>query len=209
VAACSSAKPSPIVVYTTATPAPTMTLTPLPTLAPTPLPELTPTPSGSVAASATAGVSASPSTSPSAGPTGPADACNGFSAAKAADNRAFFLEAAKKLSFGVYCGHVSAGWYFNGGTYTQPSGGKVTIEYKNSSGGKIDIAEGYCPGACPPAGTHVGSASFGDLSGDLYTVGSGYAIYVSGPRTYTATGTGVTQSTFVNLIAALVKVPKI
>ena len=58
----------------------------------------------------------------------------------------------------------------------------------------------------------IGTAKFGDLSGTLDSLGTGlgYAIYVGAGTTrgYTAVGTGMTQSTFTSLAAALNKVPK-
>ncbi len=56
----------------------------------------------------------------------------------------------------------------------------------------------------------MGNAKFGDLAGKLDSLGSGcYAVYAtSGAFHYAATGSGVTQASFVSIAAALIKVPK-
>jgi hypothetical protein len=65
--------------------------------------------------------------------------------------------------------------------------------------------------ACSPHQAVLGSAYFGNLDGQLVSLaGGGFAIYVA-PGTshgYTATGTGVTQSAFVGIVADLSMVAK-
>jgi hypothetical protein len=124
---------------------------------------------------------------------------------------------AKKLKFAVYCGHVPSGWHLasaSDGDYGVKNW--LTATYAGKSGAKIVIQEGaFCTSggsACSPHDTSLGSAKFGNLDGGLYTLGPGlgYAIYVNAGTTsgYTATGTSVTQATFVKIVAAMVLVPK-
>jgi hypothetical protein len=118
------------------------------------------------------------------------------------------------VPFTVYCAVVPSPWYFAAASSTYGASGTVTASYQTTGGAKIQIQEGaFCTSgavACSPKVAVVGAASFGDLSGTLDQTATGFAIYVS-PGTshgYTATGTGVSQSAFVNIVAALIKVPK-
>jgi hypothetical protein len=206
--ACTTAgKPTPIIIYTTATPRPTAPPTPVPT--PTPIPTPTPVPTDTpVPGSPTPVPTAKPTGTPGPSPTGVA-ACSGT-----ATQQAFFADAANKLPFGVYCGVLPGGWYFTAGNYTQPSGGIFNVTYKGPGGAQIVIQEGaFCTGGavtCSPHDAALGSAKFGGMAGTLVSVGSGFAIYVA-PGTaaaYTAKGTGISQATFVSITAGLVKVPK-
>ena len=90
----------------------------------------------------------------------------------------------------------------------------MSATYTGPGGASIVIKEGaFCTtGAspCSPSTGPLGSAHFGKLSGALDATTTGFAIYVS-PGTavgYTATGTAVTQATFVSIAAALYLVPK-
>jgi hypothetical protein len=213
-AACSAAEPTPIYVYLTptpvvATPTPEPTPEPTPTPTPEPTPEPTPTPgdTGSPEPTPTPTATPTPTPTPTPGPTGPADACTG-----SAGNREFFLQAANVLSFNVYCGSLPSGWYLSAASYEQPNGGFLKISYKGPGGAVLALAEGnFCSGSsCAPSTGHVGNAKFGDLSGSLESVSGGFAVYVSPGTTkaYSATGTGVSQATFVALTAAFKHVPK-
>lgn len=209
--ACTAAAPTPIYVHVTPTPAPSGTPTPVATPSPTPTEAPTDTPA---AASSTpiASVAATATAVPAPTPTGPAGGCSG-----SASNQPFWVTTANKVPFTVYCGAVSSPWYFNGASSTYGSTGTVKATYATTAGAKIEIQEGaFCTSgasACSPhSGASLGSANFGDLGGTLYSLGPslGFAIYVS-PGTahgYTATGTNVTQATFVSIVAALIKVPK-
>jgi len=212
VTACSSAAPTPIVIYTTPTPAASGTPTPAGTQTPAATPTAVPT--DTPGASATPTAVPTPSTSPTPGPTitpGPAAGCSGK-----ATNQPFWVDTANHVPFTVYCGVVPSPWYFNAASSTYGASGTVTATYKTSGGAVFTIQEGaFCTiggSACSPHDTVIGSAHFGDLTGTLDSLGPGlgFAIYVSAGTThgYTATGTGVTQATFVNLAAALIKVPK-
>ncbi|MGA3056541.1 MAG: hypothetical protein ABSE70_00675 [Candidatus Limnocylindrales bacterium] len=212
--ACGSAAPTPIIIYTTPTPGPTAMPTPEPTATPTPTPTPTPAPSLTQGPSASAAPSATPTpaATPTPGPSGPAGACSGSGSVQE-----LFADAAKTASFAVYCGVVSKPWFFDSGSYGSAGLDIVYCTQTNSghtcpSGPRIEIKEGpFCTSACSP-GSSIGAASFGDLPGQLYSLsGGGFAIYVN-PGTakgYAATGTGgISQATFVNIVKALVKVPK-
>jgi hypothetical protein len=204
--ACTSAAPSPIYVYTTATPRPTGTPTPIATPTPTPTPVPTDTP---VPGSPTPSPTAKPTPTQSIGPKGPAGSCSGD-----AEKQAFFADAANKLPFPVYCGALPGGWIFSSAGYTQPNGGVLNITYKGPNGAKVDIQEGaFCLVSASACSAHVkvlGTAKFGDMAGTLDTLGSGFVVYVAPgtARGYTATGTGLAQGAFSGIVVALVKVPK-
>lgn len=208
-AACGSSTPTAIIVYTTPTPAP-VTPTPeptaTPTATPTPAPTPTPGPSGSAA------VTPTPAPTPTPGPTGPTvgpGACSG-DPNHAADGLAFWTAAVDKLTFTVYCAVVPSGWFFTGSNlnYQTPDAGWVWATYKNNQGAQIMIQEGaYCTSACSP-GTAAGAANFADQAGQLAKLaGGGLAVYVA-PGTahaYTASGTNVSQATFVAFVKNNVK----
>jgi hypothetical protein len=130
-------------------------------------------------------------------------------------NRTWWAAEAKRLTFDVYCGVVPSGWYFQTATDTYNNGGTMIASYKGPSSAIFTINEGaFCttsPAACSPHSSDLGAAKFAGLDGELYALsGGGYAIYVA-PGTahgYTATGTIMSQATFVNLATALMKVPK-
>jgi hypothetical protein len=209
--ACTAATPTLIVVYTTATPAPTPRPTPIatPTPPPTPTPAPTDTPVPGSAAPSSA-LSAAPSAAPSATPTaapvasgGPASACSG---ASKPDNAAFWAATANHEPFTVYCGVVPGPYPFVTANSTFGNTGLLTASYQTTGGGRIDVSEGTFTAAAHTGS--LGSAKFGDLSGSLYSTGSGFVIYVAGTHAYQAVGTGVTQATFVSLVAAMAKVAK-
>ena len=208
VAACSSSTPTAIIVYTTPTPGPSATATPEPTPTDTPVPTDTPAPTPTIAATPTPVASPTAAPSPTPAPTGPGTSCTGTSdPTRGAQNLAFWTGAANKLTFTVYCGVTPAPWFFNGGSYTQPSGGHVQASYKTITGGLITIDEGSFTAAAH--GASLVSASFGDQSGTLYAgSSSGFVLIVTGAHAYQAVGTGLSQSAFTSITAALVKVPK-
>lgn len=205
VGACTSSSASPtssLILSPLATPTAVETATDIPTPAPSEIP-LPPT----AVASATALVTDSPPPASS----GPGSVCTGTQA-----NQAFFVEAASKVRFDVYCAVLPSGWYLNSGDYKTASGGQVTVQYKGPGGATLEVAEGaYCttsPVACSAHVSSLGNASFGDLTGALVLTGASpvtYAIYVA-PGTqhgYAISGTGMGQSKFAAYAAAMVKVP--
>jgi hypothetical protein len=204
VGACSSSSASPtsnLVQSPLATPAVVETATEVPTSAPTDLP-VAPTAGASATTSATA--------SPPVASTGPASACTGTPA-----NQAFFVEAASRVRFDVYCAALPSGWYLNSGDYKTAGGGQVTVQYKGPGGATIEIAEGaYCTTSAVTCSGHVsslGNASFGDMAGGLALTSASpvtYAVYVAPgtARGYGMSGTGMGQPAFVAYAAAMVKV---
>jgi hypothetical protein len=201
-AACSQTTPPGTALITPSATA-KATATPKPTPTATPTVEITAEASPSVAPSAT------PLATLPAAEAVPATTCTG-----SADNQAFFEETAKKQKFDVYCAVLSPKWWLDSGSYTLPGGGSVLVEYKNSSGAVLSIAEGnFCVSSCSPKVSTLGSAAFGDRVGELDLISSSpetYAIYVD-PGTklaYQITGYGMTQATFISLAAGLVKVAR-
>jgi hypothetical protein len=208
--ACTAGGPTahPTVIYKFITPSPGEdTPTPFPTASTTDTPVATDT----SVATATASVSVSPTAKPTPGPTSPAAACAG-----SASSQAWFAAESKKLShFDVYCGaHLPSGWHFT--IASDDLNQKwLTATYSGKSGAKIVLKEGaFCltsSVACSPHNSYLGSANFGDKSGGIYSLTSGgYAIYVA-PGTsagYTATGTSVTETAFIQIVAAVRVVPK-
>jgi hypothetical protein len=205
VTACSSATPTPIVIYTTPTPAPTGTPTPVVTPTPTAKPTASPTNTPAASATPTAVPSPTPPSSPSASPSpGPAAGCSGKAA-----NLPFWVDTANHVPFTVYCGVVPSPWYFNGAGSNYGNTGNVTAEYKTSAGADFKIAEGTFTASAH--GASLGSANFGDQTGTLYAGTSGGYVLLVSPGTahaYQAVGLSVTQSTMTSLSAALIKVPK-
>jgi hypothetical protein len=205
IGACSSSAASPtsdVIQSPQATPSVAETVTDVPTAPPTDLP-VPPTAVTSATTAATA--------SPPVATSGPASACTGTPA-----NQAFFVEAASRVRFEVYCAVLPSGWLLNTGDYKTASGGQVTVQYKGPGGATIEIAEGaYCttsPVTCSSHVSSLGNASFGDLTGALDLAGASpvtYALYVA-PGTahgYGMSGTGMGQPAFVAYAAAMVKVP--
>jgi hypothetical protein len=217
--ACGSSnpQPTPIIIYTsapTATPAasqpatpvvtpaatPIATFTPWPSLAPTPVVTHTPTPT------------AAPTTPPSAGPTSPAASCTA-----SAGNQAWFVQAANGVKFTVYCAtKLASGWGLALSPQTTWSGNKsggtvlVYYQYRNTTT-RLDVCEGtFAATDCAGDTGSLGAASFGGLSGQLYSTADGFAIRVAPGtnRAYTIVGHNVTQATLVSIGAALKAVPK-
>ena len=192
-AGCTSTAATPVVIFVTpapATPTPTPTATPTPAATPT----ATPTPA------------APPTPTPS--PTSAAAGCTGT-----ADNRDFFLVAASKLHFDIYCAVLPGGWWVDSGSYVLPNGGYMEAEYKNAGGAGLEIREGsWCPPAkvCIAPGATIGPASFGGLAGTLYVNGASYTLQVgtSAIQRYFMVGHGMTQAQFTAWAAAMLKVPK-
>jgi hypothetical protein len=137
----------------------------------------------------------------------PAAACTGTDA-----NRDFFADASTKLGFTVYCPVLPGGWVVDAGSYRLANGGKLDIAYRNRSGARLELHEGaFCTtgGGCVPAGSDEGTASFGDLPGDLVAVGAdSWALSVDAdkPISWLAVGTNIDEATFTDATAALSRV---
>ena len=152
------------------------------------------------------------STEPSVEPSGSAaattaDGCTGSDA-----NRQFFSSVALAVDWTVLCGALPKGWYVSTGSYRLANGGKLLVSYKGPSGATLELSEGaYCsfPGACVPAGTQVGDAAMGPLTGLLIEIdGGGYAIVVDPARNlgWLLEAHGIDEATTRDLAAALFEV---
>jgi hypothetical protein len=198
-AGCTAAAPTPI--YVLVTPAPT--LTPI-VIYLTPGPAATATaPIAQATAAPTPPPTAAPTPVPTAAATSRAAMCSGTDA-----NRAFFESAAVDLSFDVYCAVVPSSWWIQAGKYEN---GRLEVQYKNGSGAMLVAAEGnVCAIPCAVMAPIVGSASFGDRSGQVYQTSLGFLLIVgpNGHQTYDLLGTGLTQAQFSAFAAALRKVPR-
>ena len=189
-------------------------MTPTPTAGETvvPTPALTAEPTAVVTAapSASAAPSPSPSHTASARPTSPPTVCTGWSG-----NQAFFLDAARKMNFPVYCGRMGKGWGLGSADYELPQTGRwLKLTYNGPGGATVGLFEGaFCltsPAACSPNKTILATGSFASLSGDLDLTVGGFAIYVNpGTKTaYQITCTGLNQLAFQDIAANLGLVPK-
>jgi hypothetical protein len=139
------------------------------------------------------------------------------------DPTLFWGPAAKSMSWKVYCATwLPAHWYLGGeaeSAYYNHAvpGGQLIAHYGNSAHtANIYVKEGgFCTSgvsACSGHDTNLGTASFGDMPGTLYSLGPslGYAIYINPGTThgYTITGDGLTQALFVQIASKLAVVPK-
>jgi hypothetical protein len=181
-----------------------------PTAAPTSAPAGTVAPADSSAPSDTSSPSAEPS-APAAGGAG-STACSGSDR-----NRDFFAAAAQTFTWDVYCAVLPDGWFVDTGSYLElADGGTVVVTYRGPGDARIELREGaYCTAggsACSPRDHDLGTASFGDLPGELVTLGpnesDGFAIYVDpgAAPSWAITGTGMDQTAFTAIAAALHRV---
>ncbi len=183
-----------------------------PTLAITPAPTASPPSSQRPIATPAATPTPAPTPTLAPTPTSPASFCTGT-----AEHQAFFLDAAKKLPFDVYCAVLPSGWFFQSANYTQPNGGQLTIAYKGPGGASLAVSEGaFCTTsdtACSPHVSIRGTASFGDKPGMLDVLSTPpdvLVVYVN-PGTkvaYQISSGNLTQAKFVALAAMMTKVPK-
>ena len=112
------------------------------------------------------------------------------------------------MSWTVYCAVLPAGWFVDSGQYRGSGGGRVEISYKGPGGARLELHEGaFCQaGGCVPAGADAGEATFGDRTGALVAIdGGGWAVVVDrgAPISWLAVGTGLSQSAFQRVTAAL------
>jgi hypothetical protein len=142
----------------------------------------------------------------SAGP-GVADACTGTDA-----NRDFFESVAAAVAWPVYCPVLPGGWFVDAGEYRLAAGGRMEITYRGPGGARLELREGaFCAtdDGCVPAGTELGDAPFGDLTGTLVSADDGrWAISVDAgaPISWLAVGSGLEEATFRAYVAALTPV---
>ena len=121
-----------------------------------------------------------PTDEPSGEPSpagGPASACSGT-----AENQDFYADAAAAVGWTVYCPVLPKGWFVVTGRYRLAGGGRLEISYRGPGGSRFTLREGaFCGDSdgCVPAGTELGAASFGNLSGTLISADDGsWAIVV-------------------------------
>ena len=192
-----------------------------------------PAPPGSTLASPTIPAAASPaatvasptvvatvlSPSPSAATSSPSFAATatpradgGTAAAScsgSADTKDFFAAIAEAVGWPVYCAVLPAGWSVEAGQYRLAEGGRMVIAYRTRTGGHLELREGrWCiagASACSPHDTILGSARFGNLTGQLETLSDDLVLYVNPGQvaSWTATGRGLDEATFRALCANL------
>jgi hypothetical protein len=185
-------------------------LTPTPKASATAVRTATPTPTTKPSASVASASPTSPSTSPTATGGAPTAICTGT-----AEHLAFFQEAAKALTFSVYCASLPAKWWLSATEYRLPNGGYLTISYQNTAGNTISVGEGnFCVGLpdCWTSVSDLGSANFGSMSGSLKQLSGGqFAVFVN-PGTahgYRIVGKGMSQASFVAIAAGMIVVSKV
>jgi hypothetical protein len=193
------------------TPSPVAT----PTEAPTDTPLATETPLATATPAPTPTPTVSPSEAPIATPTpvaGDPTTCTQWTTYGAE-----FQKAAATVKFDVYCGVVPSGWHTQSLIWALPKGsiGQLTVTYANKKKtATISVGEGdFCAGdpSCWSSTSDLGAATFGTLSGSLKLVATGqYGVYVNAgaPKAYKITSTGLSQSAFTAIAAAMVKIPK-
>jgi hypothetical protein len=164
-----------------------------------------------VPAAPSASPRATETTRPTASATGAVSAAGtaAASCAGSADTKDFFTAIAEAVGWPVYCAVLPAGWSVEAGQYRLADGGRMIIAYRTRTGGHLELREGrWCTAgasACSPHDAVVGPALFGDLSGQLETLGDDLVVYASPGQaaSWTATGQGLDESTFRSLCAGL------
>ena len=146
---------------------------------------------------------AATATPPAGGGTAAAS-CSG-----SADTKDFFTAIAEAVGWPVYCAVLPAGWSVEAGQYQLAEGGRMVIAYRTRTGGHLELREGrWCTAgvsACSPHDTILGSARFGNLTGQLETLSDDLVLYVNPGQaaSWTATGRGLDEATFRALCANL------
>ena len=194
---------------------PAVLVTPPPVATPTEAPTDTPLATETPLATATPAPTVSPSETPTVTPTpvaGDPTTCTQWTTYEA-----LFKQAVAKVKFDVYCGVVPSGWHTQNLSWALPKGsiGQLTVTYANKKNtATITVGEGdFCAGdsSCWSSASDLGAATFGTLSGSLKLVATGrYGVYVNAgtPKGYRITSTGLSQSAFTAIAAAMVKIPK-
>jgi len=160
---------------------------------------LSPSPSA-----ATSSPSFAATATPRAGSSTAAASCSG-----SADTKDFFAAIAEAVGWPVYCAVLPAGWSVEAGQYRLAEGGRMVIAYRTRTGGHLELREGrWCiagASACSPHDTILGSARFGNLTGQLETLSDDLVLYVNPGQvaSWTATGRGLDEATFRALCANL------
>ena len=115
------------------------------------------------------------------------------------------------MSFAVYCAVLPSGWFVDTGSWSAGGGGRLDIAYKGPGGARFEIHEGaVCAAGCTTADTAIGTAPFGDTTGELCALWSGFLLSVDADRTpsWQAIGRGIDIAAFKSLCAALAVVGK-
>ena len=166
-----------------------------------------PTPTATAPGSPLSSATTRPTPSPS-GQVSDADSA-AASCTGSADTKDFFTAIAEAVGWPVYCAVLPAGWSVEAGQYRLADGGRMVIAYRTRTGGHLELREGrWCTAgasACSPHDAIVGAARFGDLSGQLETLGDDLVLYANPGQSasWTATGQGLDEATFRSLCAAL------
>ncbi len=141
---------------------------------------------------------------PGSATPGAADACTGTDA-----NRDFLEAVATAVAWPVYCAVLPSGWFVDAGEYRLAAGGRLEITYRGPAGASLALREGaFCTteGGCLPAGTDLGGASFGDMTGTLVSADDGsWALAVDAGEdiSWLAEGSGLDEATFRRFAEAL------
>ncbi len=158
------------------------------------------------------------SATPSDAPTPPVEASPSADAGPAADctgteeNRTFYGSVAAAVDWTVYCPVLPSGWFVEAGQYRLAGGGRLAIAYRGPDGARFSLDEGaWCTDSsgCVPAGTDLGTTTFGDRTGTLVATDDGeFAIVVDAgsPISWALTGDGLDEATARTLGAALIAV---
>jgi hypothetical protein len=209
-AGCAGAKATPIVIHVTPSPAPSVAATPTATAV------ATDTATASAAATDTATASAAatdtPASSPSPSPT-PVPAPAGTTCSRTPANNQWFVDQAPHLPWSVYCAVLPSGWGVLSGSSEYSSGGYLQMTYKGPGGATLALYEGnichFMTTGCASAGTDLGTATFGDRSGHLYSITPSTYLFWGDAGTnvvYRADSSGLSEATMRSYLAALLKV---
>ena len=145
-------------------------------------------------------------TSPSASPSGGAGSVEGCAGND--DNRTFWGNAAKAMSWPVYCPSLPARWVVVHGAYR---GQMIDITYRGPGGATFQLLEGtFCTAAdgCVPDGNEFGNASFGDQTATLLHLADGRiaAVVDRGEQiSWLAIGDGLDDAQFAAFTGALIR----
>ena len=159
--------------------------------------------------SLTRALTPSPTSAPS--PTSGVAACTGTDA-----NRASFIQIAAIVPFNFYCAVFPIGWQVKA---TQTNQGNTAILYANASGWVVELEEGCGTSAQCLTDTQdpIGSTSFGDMTGTVYSMNLGYEIWsqtggtgyaMMASRADISDPNKITQAQFIAWAAAIIQVPK-
>ena len=171
----------------------------------------TPTSESSLTRALTPSPTSAPLTASAPSPTSDVAACTGTDA-----NRAYFIQIAATVPFNFYCAVFPIGWQVKA---TQTNQGNTAILYANASGWVVELEEGCGTSAQCLTDTQdpIGSTSFGDMTGTVYSMNLGYEIWsqtggtgyaMMASRADISDPNKITQAQFIAWAAAIIQVPK-